>query len=491
MLMSLSRSVRPPATRQQEPFSRVAPVIGAALIIGASGGFALAAALTLTRLLGIPLGPWWVALAQAHGHLQLFGWAGLFVLGVAFHFLPRLRGAPLAFPRLLPWIVGFQAVSLLLRALSQPLAAVLSASVPDMPRAGLLLSAALEIAALLGAAAVFSVTMVRGPALASRPALRTVLPFIVIAFVSLALAPLVNAANLVTLVAAPPPVGIIPATGDALNVTLGLLGFLVPMALAMSARSLPMYAGLEAFPRRLLWPLAFTYAGGLTLSLMGTFGADLPAGAWTTRLGGVGMVVIGAVLCVFVAAFMRIMRRRGHLPQRVATLAPDSDAAAQNYRSHIASERGGFGPFVALVASAYLWAILGGLLLMLDGCWQALGQPAPIPLDAPRHSLALGFIALLICGIAPRMLPGFSGGRIRSPRLVTATLWLGNGAAALRVGSLLIAPALAALGPAGTSLDTALFGLSGPLGLALAICLAVNLWPALRPVVQRKSPINL
>lgn len=64
---------------------------------------------------------------------------------------------------------------------------------------------------------------------------------------------------------------------------------------------------------------------------------------------------------------------------------------------------------------------------------------------------------------------------------VSAMLWLGNTAAFLRVGSLLFAPILPALSVAGISLDALLFGPSGPLGLALAICLAVNLWPALWP----------
>ncbi|HLJ80882.1 MAG TPA: hypothetical protein VKT52_05300 [Ktedonobacterales bacterium] len=486
----VSRSVSAPAARQQEPFARVAPVIGTALLLGASGGFALAAILTLTRLLRVPLGPWWVALAQAHGHLQIYGWAGLFVLGVAFHFLPRMRGAPLAFPRLVPWIVALQAASLLLRTVSQPLMAAASESLSDLWRAGLLVSGALEVLALLGAVALIAATVVRGPALASRPALRSVLPFIAVAFVCLALASVINAANLITLAVSPrSAASVIPEPGDALDVTLGLFGFLMPMALAMSARSLPMYAGLEAFPKRLLWPLAYTYAGGLALTLIGALSTGGPAGAWSARLGGMGMITIGSVLCLFVAAFMRVMRTRGRLPRRVATLAPDAGAAAQNYRSHITNERGGYGPFVALVASAYLWAVFGGILLTLSGCWQVLGQSAPIPIDAPRHSLALGFIALLICGVAPRMLPGFSGGRILSPRLVAATLWLGNGAAALRVGSLLVTPVLAALGPGGISLDTILFGLSGPLGLALAICLAVNLWPALKPAAHASNVI--
>ncbi|HZR40874.1 MAG TPA: hypothetical protein VFB12_12190, partial [Ktedonobacteraceae bacterium] len=93
-------------TSKQEPFARVTPLLKASLLLGAGGGFVLATILVLTSALSLPLGPWWEALAQAHGQLQLYGWAGLFVLGVAFHFLPRLRGAPLAVPQLVPWVLS-------------------------------------------------------------------------------------------------------------------------------------------------------------------------------------------------------------------------------------------------------------------------------------------------------------------------------------------------------------------------------------------------
>jgi hypothetical protein len=86
------------------------------------------------------------------------------------------------------------------------------------------------------------------------------------------------------------------------------------------------------------------------------------------------------------------------------------------------------------------------------------------------------------------MIPGFSGGRIASPRLVAATFWLGNTAALLRVGSVIGAPLLAATGSVGQTLAAIAFGLSGPLGLALAACLAVNLWPALRLRFDRGDP---
>ncbi len=81
----------------------------------------------------------------------------------------------------------------------------------------------------------------------------------------------------------------------------------------------------------------------------------------------------------------------------------------------------------------------------------------------------------------PTALPFFfSGAKIASARLVSATLWLGNSATLLRVGSLLLAPAASTLTVGGYSITALLFGLSGPLGLALVLCLTINLWPALR-----------
>src|SRR2546421_10780598 len=108
-----------PDDQNHVSFARTAPYLRAALLLGSGGGFALASILTLTPLSGIPLSTWWAALVQTHGRLQLFGWAGLFVVGIALYFLPRLRGAPLAWPALLPWVLGVLISSLILRFLSQ------------------------------------------------------------------------------------------------------------------------------------------------------------------------------------------------------------------------------------------------------------------------------------------------------------------------------------------------------------------------------------
>ncbi|HEU5347661.1 MAG TPA: hypothetical protein VFU63_03515, partial [Ktedonobacterales bacterium] len=413
--VATAESVSGRPARRQEPFARVAPMLGAALLIGASGGFVLATVLTLTRAFQAPSGVWWLALAQAHGHLQLYGWAGLFVLGVAFHFLPRLRGAGLAFAEAIPWLLATLVAGIVLRGFSQPL---LAATDQGIWRVGLVASGLLEIGAFLGLLGIVATTAIQGPAFSTRPALQRVIPFLVGIFASLALAIIINLVN-VTQASGALIAGLVPATGDTMNVTLGLLGFLVPMALTMSAQTLPMYAGLEPFPKQLFLPLATGYFGGLALALVGI-------GSGIGWLEGLGTVVLGAVLLTFVMLFMRLMRTRGKLPQRVSNLAPQPETAAYHYRRQVSGERTNYGPFVGLVASAYTWAILGSVLLVIDGIARTVGAGAPFSPDAARHSLALGFIALLICGIAPRMVPGFSGGRILSAKLVTATLWLGN-----------------------------------------------------------------
>jgi uncharacterized protein involved in response to NO len=455
---------------EQRPFALVAPLLGAALVTGTVGGFLFATVLTLSLAFNVSLGPWWAAMAQAHGHLQLYGWAALFVLGVALHFLPRLRGTPLAFPRLVPWILVFQVTGLALRAISQPL---LAATGSGISRELLLTSGVLESGATIGAVLLLGMTAWRGPSLGRSRAFLGMLPLLVGAFSALALASVVNLVN----VGQASPAGLLPAASDELNVTLGLFGFLVPVALAMSAQSLPLYAGLAAFPRQVFWSLAASYFTGLVLTSLGTQ-------LLLQALEGPGMVLMGIVLLVFIGIFLRMMRLRGRLPPKVAQVAPSPEAVAHSYQRNMRAEHHAYGPFVAVVASAYLWAILGGVLLTINGVTIVVGAVPVFASDAIRHSLAIGFITLLICGIAPRMLPGFSGGHIASPILVGATLWLGNTAALLRVGSMLLAPLLVKLNVAGISLYAILFGLSGPLALALAICLTVNLWPALWPQSQ-------
>jgi uncharacterized protein involved in response to NO len=451
-----------PDERAHVSFVRTAPYLRYALLLGSGGGFALACVLTLSPLLGVPLGSWWAATVQTHGHLQLFGWAGLFVAGVALYFLPRLRGTPLAWSVLLPWILGAEVSSLLLRFLSQPLLVVTGWFLWKIL---LVLSGVLEALALPAILLLLVQTTLRTSATKSPvEGVRPIAPFILGAFLGLALAGVLNLLNCITALASG---GLIPSTGDQANIILGLFGFLIPVALAMSARMLPLYARIQPFPAQLLRILALAYFGGVICWLLGI----LFPGMLFASLSSLGLLLIGMVMLIFTGYFLHLMRHRAQLPPQVATHAPHAELLAERAQQRRREERRRYGPYVALIGSAYLWGSLGALLLIIDALVSLLSGTLPVALDAIRHSFAVGFITLLICGIAVRLVPGFSSKAIRSPQLVTVTLVLGNVAALLRVGSLLLAAVLPG--------SAFFFALSGPVGLVLVLCLTVNLWPAL------------
>ncbi len=442
-------------------FSRTSPYLRCALLLGSGGGFALACVLTLSPLLGVPLGGWWAATVQTHGHLQLFGWAGLFVAGVALYFLPRLRGTPLAWPALLPWILGAEVSSLLLRFLGQPLLVMTGWFLWDIL---LVLSGVLEALALPAILLLLVRTTLRTSATkSSLEGVGSIAPFILGAFLGLALAGVLNLLNCITALASG---SLIPSTGDQANIILGLFGFLIPVALAMSARMLPLYARIQPFPAQLLRTLALAYFAGVICWLLGIL---LP-GTLFASLMSVGLLLIGMVMLIFTGYFLHLMRHRTELPPQVAR-APHPESSAKRAQQRRNEERRRYGPYIALIGSAYLWGTLGALLLILDAVVSLLFGIMPVMLDAIRHSFAVGFITLLICGIAVRLVPGFSSKAIRSPQLVVATLILGNIAALLRVGPLVLAPILPG--------SAFFFALSGPVGLILILCLTVNLWPAL------------
>ncbi len=139
----MSDTIQPGSAAQRPAPSRVSsptpPFLWAAVLVAALPGFALGGA-----LFGHHAGIWWAAAAQAHGHAQLFGWAGLLVIGVTLHFLPRLRGTSLQAPWLVPWVLSLYGGGIVLRVVVQPLAPFAPALAPLLP-----LSALLELAGAL------------------------------------------------------------------------------------------------------------------------------------------------------------------------------------------------------------------------------------------------------------------------------------------------------------------------------------------------------
>ena len=95
------------------------PFIRTSLIIAVTLGFSTGAAILIMPLLGMERSLTWVTHSQSHGIAQLFGWAGLFVMGFAYHVVPRFFSSSIRYPlpqRTSMWLV---VIGLLLRFTGQ------------------------------------------------------------------------------------------------------------------------------------------------------------------------------------------------------------------------------------------------------------------------------------------------------------------------------------------------------------------------------------
>ena len=279
------------------------------------------------------------------------------------------------------------------------------------------------------------------------------LPFALSFFVALLAGLVLNVVGLVAVVASPPGMSaaLVTATLDWTIVHLGLNGMLVAICAAVAARTFPLYLRLRVPPARELYAVAAVFLAGFLLrsttpfSLSPTLAA---APAIGSLLEGGSFVALAGILDVPLRRTRRDLAGREGQPR-------SGDVAAE-----------------WLIVAAYAWLAVGGLLLVWEGLAGLVslsgsgGLTAP-PRDAERHALGAGLVTLLILGMAPRLVPGFVGRPLYSARLVWATVWLGNGAALLRVSPLFFPSSPVTLG---------LFGLAGALGVAAIACLGWNLW---------------
>jgi uncharacterized protein involved in response to NO len=366
-------------------------------------------------------------------------------------------------------VLGLYGGGVALRVVAQPLAALVPAAAPLLPLSGLL-----ELAGGSLAVGLLVATFRRGPALDEQAALRSVLPYLLLAFGSLWLSLALNLVGLVG--AADSPLALVTAPWQPLVLHLALLGFLVPICVAMSVRTFPLYLRVRvpaAGALRAVW-LALVLALGLRL---------IAVVAAAPTLEGLGrLLTAGALLGAAWMLDAPLMR------SRAATLA----ATAARARARGVTPRA-VGPRPsdqqageALLRSAYAWLVVAALLLLAAGVGALAELPQP-PLDAERHALGAGFITLLIYGMGVYLLPGFLGRHLASARLAWATFWLGNAAALLRVGPLLLpwladasgGAVAAALDPL-LAVQRPLLTLSGVLGTAAIACFGWNLWRTLR-----------
>jgi len=328
--------------------------------------------------------PSWI---QAHGHAQIFGWIGSFILGIGFYSIPKMM-------RMRSFTLGLVWTSWSLWTSGVTLRWV--ASVYQWQwRALLPLSAMFEIAAFMIFFYTVSSHRPQGP---GKQRLEEWVWVVIAGSAGLMLTLLINFAMTLYLAlsSATPAV---PASLDQRLLVLETWGFLVPFVWGFSAKWLPIFLGLRSIHKRALFiAVAVNSAGVLTAVAGQTVAAAF-------------LLLAGVVTAVYA---LRLFEP----PQRPAKI------------------KGVHASFPAFVRVAYMWAIVAASL----GLWAASIENSQGIWGASRHALTVGFLATMVFCIGPRILPAFSGMRLLfSPRLMFVALLLLMVGCVVRVSSEILA----------------------------------------------------
>ena len=339
---------------------------------------------------------------QIHGHTQVLGFATLFLMGIAFHALPRILGVPGAASRRAAratfWLM-FSGV--LLRNIGQPFGLL------PVGRLASLLSGACELAGgVLFVRFVFFLLARAGAGKYSRR--DPILLFVGAGTAIFAIAIVLAAAQGVWLAGHVDT--ILPAALNEPFYFAILYGFLLGWIYGFGHRVVSLFLGVGEPRRRTTFAALVLQVAGVALALASWIPILSDAPALALRDAGLALVALSALVYLGGNGFLW---RRANLPM---LRTPGSPTAAI---------RVAFG-FLALWAVLELSAVGLSRLTALpaQNLWWA---------DAARHAFTIGFLTLLIVGMSFRILPVFSGKTLWSPRLAHATYALLAGGAALRL----------------------------------------------------------
>ena len=325
---------------------------------------------------------------QAHGHAQIFGWIGSFILGIGFYSLPKMTGSTFRARR--GWIaLSMWSAGVLLRWLAGVYGWDWRLLLPG--------SAALELAAFF---IFFQSVRQHRPAEPKKEGNR--LPVWLLSVMAgtagFMLGLLINlgAAIYVSFYGAQP---VFPAALEWRLLALLTYIFIVPTVWGFSARWLPVFLGLREPSDLLLRVSILLMAMGAAFALAG-FPYVAP---WLFAAGAIQS-------CFALHIFAR--------PERSAKV-------------------GGIHPsFPWFIRTAYAWLAIASMLGICAAYLDRMNGWT----GASRHALTVGFIATMVFAIGQRVLPAFAGMRVLySPQLMLYSLVLLSAGCTLRAASEILA----------------------------------------------------
>jgi len=445
--------------------------IWASLTTAIIAGFAFGAYLAVVIGYGFPVGQGFYSLIQTHGHLQLVGWVGVFIMGISLHFIPRLASFPIPHPERMNRILWLMVPGLLLRTVGGAALASLEGSPIFVPVSWLVVaSGVLEGGAIVLYVSLLLETMRGSDKTRRLPALSAVKPYFGMMAVGWVLYAGLNL--FLVLHMALNSTTTVDTAWNEFAITTFMSLVLLPVAFALSVRLFPLYLALPA-PDWPVYGIGCVYLLAVCLQVIPAAPPLAGLAPEATRLViALGMLLKGSAILWFVWQLDLLTRRRPlGRHARFLDTGPDRPPTRPGLPDY-----GEFGRFERLVYAAYTWLVLAAFVELLCGAAILLGYSISIGTDAIRHMYLLGFITHLIFGASVRMLPGFlRKKRVASTALVDTTFWLGSTAAACRVVPLLLPSWLFDELPAGVVLTQTAFAISGLLGWGAVLCLAMNL----------------
>jgi len=326
----------------------------------------------------LSIAPAWL---EAHGHAQVFGWVGSFILGIGFYSVPQMRGRArgsfsAAWACWATWTCGVA-----LRWLANVYGWEWRILLP--------VSAVLELVAFLIFFRAVSQHRAEG---AGKTKLDPWVWVVISATLGLGVVLVTNLAGCfyVALHEATPA---FPHLFDQRYLTLMAWGFLVPFVWGFSAKWMSVFLGLKPVRPRVLLVAVTVNLLGIGLMLAGVIAAGTP------------LLMAGALLAI---AALRMFEPSENQPKI----------------------RGVHSSFPFFIRMAYAWLIMAALLGAAAVRWDNSGGIW----GASRHALTVGFISMMILSVGQRILPAFAGMRqLWSTKLMFAGLLLLTAGCVLRV----------------------------------------------------------
>jgi len=325
---------------------------------------------------------------NAHGEAQIFGWVGLFIMGFAYQAFPRMWQTTLVAPRLAVIAFGLMIGGLFIRT-----AGITAAESWTSAALVALAGGLMEIAAVSLFAGQLLVTFRRSGA-----AVEAYVGFVVAALCWFILSSVFSVWHSWHTMTAPSLDALIwsIATYQAPLRDLQIHGLALFMILGVSLRMLPAIFGLTRISEeRAWWAL-----GLLTTAVIGETALFLVY-RWTgNHLIAAGLVPTWAIMTAVVLMIS--------LPWRLWRPMPEPDRSGK------------------FVRAAYTWLPVSLVMLLLMPLYNHLAGVSfsHAYFGATRHAITVGFISLMIMGMAAKVVPTLNGvdpktlGSLRGPFLL-------------------------------------------------------------------------